>query len=210
MDQDLRIAAAELITWIEGAGSKYKEMMFANAAISENADIKVDLYFLGALLAKLDYPNAQAYVYDLYSLLKDSKLSSAENEKFHDVPTFTLGEVAAMIALQTYEDIAGPHANHENVGIRIGAAALTQNPTILRHMSNDPCMLVRTTVAVNDFKDDETRLKLRRDPYFHVQRRTLYGNPVELEDFDLRHDSLNSLSSDSNLSELWPSDCTCN
>lgn len=200
--------AVAAIEWIQSAGKKSRELMFIDKIEQDFADEDVSIWFLSAFFNRIEYEHGEVYINDLNSLI----LEDREHPLLHDGLLLPLGIAIGLVAGSDYENPGGKYSSHENPAVRVGIAAVTQNPEILDYLSYDPCMLVRTVVAVNDFTSKETMRRLSSDPYLHVRRRTLYGheNKEELNIFDERLKLLENGEIEPSVDDIWPVVCGCN
>ena len=88
-------------------------------------------------------------------------------------------------------------------------ASSTTNPEILSILSADPCMIVRTIVALNVFTPEKIKVELREDQFFDVRRRTLYGNRDAIREFDEIRRAINAGEIEIPDDDAWPGDCHC-
>jgi len=72
---------------------------------------------------------------------------------------------------------------YPNPGIRLLVAHLTSDSALLDHLSYDRCALVRAEVVTNKNSKDETKERLKEDPFVHV-RHLAGGEIVEQSEDD--------------------------
>jgi hypothetical protein len=88
-------------------------------------------------------------------------------------------------------------------------AVSTRNPKLLSILSKDPCMVVRTIVALNTFTPSEVKLELRNDTFFDVRRRTFYDDDEAIDKFDAERDAINAGKIEAPDDDEWPGHCVC-
>ena len=199
----------ETVNWIQNAGKESRERMYADSVLKENADQKVNIYYVGALTNKLANHDAEVIVNDLHTLIRDERKSLPDERWLHPLQEMTIGEATAVVAMGDDEKFSNWSVTHSNPAIRLAAAAVSRSPEILDFLSYDPCVLVRTAVAVSDFTSSETKNRLRQDPFWHVQRRTYYGDAKAIAEFDNKRKMIDSEEIEPDEPEFWPGDCAC-
>ena len=195
--------------WIKGAGKESREHMFADSVINDYSDQSVSIFYVGVLLNRLGLHDGEVVVNDLPTLIEDNHHFNSDNRLLHPEQFMTMGEAIAAIALIDDESPGGRFSGSTNPALRLTAAAVTRDPELLEFLSFDPCVLVRTAVAVNDFTSKDTLSRLRRDPFWHVQRRTYYGDSDFLKEFDETRKLIDSGEIDPEQPDFWPVDCAC-
>ena len=199
----------DTVNWILGAGKESRSRMFADSVLKEHEDEKVNIFYVGALTNELGDLDATVIVNDLPTLIVDDYRSQTDNAYLHPLQEMTLGEAIVIVAMIGDSAYCNFFISHQNPAIRLAAAATTRNSKVLDYLSYDPCVLVRTAVAVSDFTASDTKTRLRKDPFWHVQRRTLYGNTAEIDEFDSKRALIDSGEIDPDFPEFRLTDCAC-
>jgi hypothetical protein len=203
------LTGVETVNWIRGAGKQSRERMFADSVLNDFSGEYVSIFYVGALLNELMEIDGTVVVNDLPTLIIDEEIQSSSDFQLHPLQEMTLGEAITIVALSDEIEPGDRWSSNDNPAIRLAVAAVTKDSKVLDYLSTDPCMLVRTAVAVNDFTLGETKEKLRTDPFWHVQRRTLYGDSNAIRDFDEKRELIDLSIKQVGEREFWPIDCAC-
>lgn len=203
------LSGVETVNWIQGAGKDSRVRMFADSVLKEQSDQKVNMYYVGALVNALEDIDSEVIINDLPTLIKDEEHPIAYEEYLHPLQEMTQGEANVLVAMTHDAEFRNQFIYNRNPVVRLAAAATTRDPSILENLSYDPCVLVRTAVAVNDSTASYTKDRLRRDPFWHVQRRTLYGNSDAVHEFDKKRKLIDSGEIEPENPDFWPIDCAC-
>jgi len=201
-------AAIEAIEWIRGAGKENREFMFAASIEKDFADEIVNIWFLSAVFSRLGDIDGEVLINDLPTLFVND-LRSEDQYWLHPEASLPMGTAIAIIGTIDYISPKNRWANDTNSAVRITIAAATRNPELLSFLSNDPCMVVRTVVALNVATPEEIKMKLREDSFFHVRRRTYYGDRAAITKFDAERVAIDSGEVEAPSDDLWPGDCNC-
>jgi len=201
-------AAIDAIEWIRGAGKEDRELMFATSIEKDFADEIVNIWFLSAVFNRLGDIDGEVLINDLPTLFIND-LSSEDQDWLHPEASLPMGTAIAIIGTIDYILPKNRWAKDPNSAVRITIAASTRNPELLSFLSNDSCMVVRTIVALNIATPAEIKMKLREDPFFHVRRRTYYGDRAGITRFDAERVAIDSGEVEAPSEDLWPGNCNC-
>ena len=200
--------ALEAIEWIHGAGKTRRELMFADKVEKDYADEQVSVWFLGAVFNELGNIESEMLINDLQTLFVN-ELSIEDEDWRHPEIFLPMGTAISIIANIEYVSPRSKCLSDKNPGVRVAVASSTNNPEILSILSADPCMIVRTIVALNVFTPEKIKLELREDRFFDVRRRTLYGDRDAIREFDEIRRAINAGEIEIPDDDAWPGDCPC-
>lgn len=206
--QQLLDEAVEALEWIEGAGKERRMAMYADKIEKDYADEEINIWAIWAIYNAIKNIEGECLIIDLNTLIEED-YHQEDGHLDHPMPKMPLGLALAAMALISGEKPGGRFSTHENYAIRMVAASSTQDPELLDFLRFDPCMLVRTIVALNHSTGEISRRALGEDAFFHVQRRTLYGDSKALKEFDVRRDAIDKGSVKPEYEDFWPIDCNC-
>lgn len=200
--------ALDAIEWIQSAGKTRRELMYADKIEKDFADEQVSIWFLGEVFRLIGNEEGEVLINDLPSLFVD-ELEIEDQEWLHPEVYLTMGKAISIIATIDHVTPADDWSPNVGAGERIAMAAATRNIKLLTLLSKDPCMIVRTIVALNSFTSMEVKLKLREDNFFDVRRRTYYDDDEGIDKFDAERDAINAGEMDAPGDDEWPGDCIC-
>ena len=200
--------ALEAIEWIQSAGKTRRELMYADKIEKDYADEKVSIWFLGAVFNQIGNEEGEVLINDLPTLFVD-EFEIEDQEWLHPEVYLPMGKAISIIATIDYVSPADDWSPNVSAGERIAMAVSTRNPKLLSILSKDPCMVVRTIVALNTFTPSEVKLELRNDTFFDVRRRTFYGDDEAIDKFDAERDAINAGEIEAPDDDEWPGHCVC-
>jgi len=200
--------ALDAIEWIQGAGKTRRELMYADKVENDYANELVSVWFLGAVFNELGNMESEMLINDLQTLFIN-EMKIEDEEWFHPEIFLPMGTAISIIANIEYVSPGSNWLRDKNPGVRIAVVSSTTNPEILSFLSDDPCMIVRTIVALNVFTPEKIKLKLRKDQFFDVRRRTLYGDRDAIREFDEIRRAINAGEIEIPEDDAWPGDCIC-
>jgi hypothetical protein len=200
--------ALEAIEWIQSAGKTRRELMYADKIEKDYADEEVSIWFLGAVFNQIGNEEGEVLINDLPTLFVD-EFELEDQEWLHPEVYLSMGKAISIIATIDYVSPADDWSPDVSAGERIAMAVSTRNPKLLSILSKDPCMVVRTIVALNTFTSPEVKLELRNDTFFDVRRRTFYDDDEAIDKFDAERDAINAGKIEAPDDDEWPGHCVC-
>ena len=200
--------AVEAIEWIQSAGKTRRELMYADKIENDYADEQVSIWFLGALFNRIGNEDGEVLINDLPTLFVDD-FELEDQEWLHPEVYLSLGKAISIVATIDYISPTEDWQKTASSGERIAAAVSTRDPKLLTLLSKDSCMVVRTIVALSDFTPLDVKLKLRKDTFFDVRRRTYYGDDAAIDEFDATRAAIEAGEIESPADDEWPGHCVC-
>lgn len=200
--------AVDAIEWIHSAGKVRRERMYASKVENDFANEEVSIWFLGAVFNRIGNIEGEVLINDLPTLFVDN-FELEDQEWLHPEIYLPMGKAISIIARFDATSLSYEWIEKAGTGERIAIVAATRDPDTLALMSNDPCVIVRAIVAVNSFTTQDVKQKLRKDTFFDVRRRTLYGDTAAINDFDAERDSIKSGEVVAPENDNWPGHCPC-
>lgn len=201
-------AAVDAIEWIHSAGKLRREEMYASKVENDFANEEVSIRFLGPVFNRIGNIEGEILINDLETLLVDN-LKLEDQEWLHPEVFLPMGKAISLIARIEDISLSDEFIKKVSTGERISIAAATRDPKALALLSNDLCVIVRAIVAVNCFTTQDVKIKLRKDTFFDVRRRTLYGDTAAINEFDAERDSMKSGEVVAPENDNWPGHCPC-
>lgn len=200
--------AVDAIEWIQSAGKVRRERMYANKVENDFTNQEVSLWFLGSVFNRLGNIEGEVLINDLETLFVDN-FELEDQDWLHPEVYLPMGKAITIIA--GIDDPSLPYGSIKKAGTgeRITIVASTRDPVVLALLCDDPCVIVRTIIALNSFTPLDVKLKLRKDTFFDVRRRTLYGNTAAINEFDAERDAIACGKADAPQEDKWPGDCPC-
>lgn len=200
--------AIEAIEWIHSAGKTRRELMYADKVEKDYADEQVSVWFLGAVFNELGNIESEMLINDLQTLFVN-EMKIEDEEWLHPEIFLPMGTAISIIANIELVSTESKWLSDKNPGVRVAVASSTTDTEILTILSADPCMIVRTIVALNVFTPEKIKLGLRKDPFFDVRRRTFYGDREAIREFDEIRRAINAGEIEIPEDDAWPGDCIC-
>ena len=200
--------AIDAIEWIQSAGKTHLELIYADKIKKEFADEKVSIWFLGAVFNQIGNQDGEVLINDLQTLFVNP-FEIEDQEWLHPEVFLTMGNAIYIIATIDHVSTADEWQLDLSPGERIAMAAASKNPKLLTLLSNDPCMVVRTIVALNRFTPLEVKFELRNDTFFDVRRRTFYGDNEAINEFDSHRAAIEAGEIEAPEEDYWSGHCIC-